>query len=265
MPRDGKKWRRGEEQDTTSQKQNQVLRIENATSEKLDFFEKHMFFTCYFLKQRYFWEAKNIFSKISRKTLYFEFFLQFCGVVSGIWYGSVPKILSNSIPWGCRSVPRFFPTQFFEARNRQIGSTWAHNLWEMQVWCIRHSATPPWISQGFLIPSRRSCGRTGQRGRRWSEDRWCRWERSCGSVLWQVRQHVGHDAGMTNCFRDTTMRNPGLCALEPRVFAWWVSCPCALRAVMHCACTNVSCEWLFCLHLPSVVGKFYLPANRNWS
>ena len=33
-------------------------------------------------------------------------------------------------------------------------------------------------------------------------------------------------------------------------------CACALRSVMRCTCTNVSCEWVFCLHHPSVVGKF---------
>ena len=25
--------------------------------------------------------------------------------------------------------------------------------------------------------------------------------------------------------------------------------------MIHCTCTNVSCEWVFCLHSPSVVGK----------
>ena len=29
---------------------------------------------------------------------------------------------------------------------------------------------------------------------------------------------------------------------------------------MRCACTNVSSEWVFCLHVPTAV-----PANRNWS
>ena len=31
---------------------------------------------------------------------------------------------------------------------------------------------------------------------------------------------------------------------------------CAVRSVMRCTCTDVSCEWMFFPHLPSVVGRF---------
>ena len=70
------------------------------------------------------------------------------------------------------------------------------------------SANPPWASQGFILQSRMDRDKTGQWGRRWSEDSWCWWERSWRGVLWQVRQHVRHDAGMASCCGDTSMRNP---------------------------------------------------------
>ena len=37
-------------------------------------------------------------------------------------------------------------------------------------------------------------------------------------------------------------------ALEPRVVRVVSDCTCALRSVMSCTCTDVSCEWVFCPH-----------------
>ena len=60
---------------------------------------------------------------------------------------------------------------------------------------------------------------------------------------------MGHSAWMTNL----VTRHQGR-RLEPRVLREWNIC--AVRSVMRCTRTNLSCEWVFCLHPPSVVGKF---------
>ena len=34
-------------------------------------------------------------------------------------------------------------------------------------------------------------------------------------------------------------------------------CACEQTVRMNCTCSNMSCEWVFCHHTPSVVGKFF--------
>ena len=36
-----------------------------------------------------------------------------------------------------------------------------------------------------------------------------------------------------------------------------------MRSVMSCTCTHVSCEWVFCVHPPSVVGKFISRSTKT--
>ena len=95
---------------------------------------------------------------------------------------------------------------------QRTGSANVHE-YKMTVWLhlfhvgnadLVFSATPPWISQGFLIQFRR----TRQWGRRRSEGRW---ERSCRSVLWHMRQHVRHDGIL--------LETPQ-CAILSRVGPW---------------------------------------------
>ena len=65
-------------------------------------------------------------------------------------------------------------------------------------------------------------------------------------------------------FWDTTACNPELCALEPRVFAWWN----VIILFSVCAVTlyaSVHAVWVGALVTPPVGWREVSPDNRNWS
>ena len=116
---------------------------------------------------------------------------------------------------------------------------------EQYTFCVRcrlsTSATPLWISKVSWSSSKK------QNRKKNIENSWRKWKRSCRSVLWQVRQRVRHDAGITESFRYHNAQSwavrPGATRVRVTVLVhcvlWW-----AVRAQL----------WVFCLH-QSVVGK----------
>ena len=147
-------------------------------------------------------------------------------ILSGIWYGSVPIFRSSSSLLGCRSVPRF--------RSNSI-------LWSKSSDWINLGSWPVGDADWVFPPLRRESRRVswsnsegqdseGEDGRKISErDR-------VKSVLWQVRQHMRHDAGMTNYFFNTPRQTTW--ATRVRVMS---GCTRAMCSLMRCTCTYVSC------------------------
>ena len=158
-----------------------------------------------------------------------------------------------------RSCPKI-PVKLNSSRLKVFGLD-HFGLITCERWDLCWSATLPWI---FAVVHGSCAQRLGCEG----ENDWKIGEVGERELVLVVRVKCGKERDMTREWQlcwDTNTCNPELCALEPRVFAWWN----VIILFSVCAdtlCASVHGVWVGVLFThPVGCREVYLPANRNLS